>query len=331
MFVTILFFNNLITRISGSEGVIVYTVIMNVANIAMAIFEGLSQTVQPMFSVYHGEKNNSAIKSTFKLVIKATLVLGGTVTALLLIFPDALVRAFGVTGEYTANSVFGIRVFAACIILMTLNIVMGYYYQSTGRPGLATVIVLVRNLLAQNIGALVFGIIWGLNGIWFSYMFSEIVTVFIWYIYSKRIRSKHNTEGGVLVLQKHAVTYSREVECNLEKLPEILQDTENFLLSHDIEKKRASRIKLAAEELISNVINHGGEKLKHVEIRVVLKSKEEILLIIRDNGLMFDHSEYKYTDKPNCPGGQGLQLIRKTAVSLEYRPVLGMNRTIAIY
>jgi len=329
MFITILFFNNLIVRVSGGDGIIVYTVIMNVANIAMSIFEGLSQTVQPMFSVYHGEKNNSAMKATFKLVVKMTVILGGVVTVLLQLFPNLLVRAFGVTGEFAGASVFGIRVFSICIILMTFNVVMGYYYQSTGRPMLATMIVFIRNLAAQNIGALIFGIIWGLNGIWFSYLFSELVTLFIWCVYVKALAQKLQTEGGILLLQPQVNVYNREIECNLEKLPEILQESESFMLSHNIEKKRASRIRLAIEELVSNVINHGGEKLKHIEIRIVLQ--DEISLIIRDDGILFDHSTFIYSGRADIPGGQGLELVRKTALSFEYRPVLGMNRTLLTY
>jgi Na+-driven multidrug efflux pump/anti-sigma regulatory factor (Ser/Thr protein kinase) len=329
MFITILFFNNLIVRVSGGDGIIVYTVIMNVANIAMSIFEGLSQTVQPMFSVYHGEKNNSAMKATFKLVVKMTVILGGVVTVLLQLFPNLLVRAFGVTGEFAGASVFGIRVFSICIILMTFNVVMGYYYQSTGRPMLATMIVFIRNLAAQNIGALIFGIIWGLNGIWFSYLFSELVTLFIWCVYVKAVAQKLQLEGGILLLQPQVNVYNREIECNLEKLPEILQESESFMLSHNIEKKRAGRIRLAIEELVSNVINHGGEKLKHIEIRIVLQ--DEISLIVRDDGVLFDHSTFIYSGRADIPGGQGLELVRKTALSFEYRPVLGMNRTLLTY
>ena len=334
MFITILVFNNFIMNIAGGDGVIVYTVIMNVSAIAMSIFEGLSQTVQPMFSVYYGERNNAAIKACFRLAVKMTLILGGAVTLLLEIFPHALVYAFGVTGSPAGASATGIRIFSICIILMTFNVIMGYYYQSTERPGLASMIVFIRNLAAQIAGAIVFGLIWGLNGIWFSYLFSEVTALLIWFLFAKRIGRKSETrneplEEGFLLLPKQAMVYARELSCNLTELQTVLQEAEDFLTSNGAPAKRAGRVRLAIEELGTNVINHGGTKLRYVEVRIVIE--DEIKVIIRDDGVLFDHSAFTYAGKPDVSGGQGLHLVRQTALSFEYRPVLGMNRTLLTY
>jgi Na+-driven multidrug efflux pump len=86
-FIAILFFNNFIMRMAGGNGIVVYTVILNVSMIAMSIFEGLSQTVQPMFAVYYGENNNESSIMTYKLSLAATIILGGLATLILELFP----------------------------------------------------------------------------------------------------------------------------------------------------------------------------------------------------------------------------------------------------
>ena len=110
----------------------------------------------------------------------------------------------------------------------------------------------------------------------------------------------------------------------------VLSETENFLSVHGINDKRAGRVRLAVEELVLNVINYGGDGLKHLELRIVLK-EDAIMIAIRDDGVLFDHSVFTYAGRPDIPGGQGLELVRKTALSFEYRPVLGMNRTLLTY
>jgi anti-sigma regulatory factor (Ser/Thr protein kinase) len=133
-----------------------------------------------------------------------------------------------------------------------------------------------------------------------------------------------------LLLPKQVTVYARELECKLTELYMVLQEAEAFLASHGVNEKRASRVRLALEELVSNVINHGGDGLKHVEVRIVLR-EDDAVVVIRDDGVLFDHSVFAYAGRSDIPGGQGLELVRKTALSFDYRPVLGMNRTLLTY
>lgn len=330
-FITILFFNNFIMRISGGNGIVVYTVVMNVSTIAMSLFEGLSQTVQPMFAVYHGENNNEAIKATFKLSLTATAVLGGMATVLLELFPHGLVNLFGVTDVSAASaSAAAIRIFSVCIILMTFNVIMGYYYQSTERTALAAVIVVLRNLIALLLGAVILGSLFGLNGIWGAYIFAEAATFAVWFAFVKRKERKENAEGGILLLPKQADVYSRYLNADLDELHNVILEIKSLFDGHSVAEARAARVLLAVDELVANVIMHGGKGgLKHIEVRVVLK--DEILLVIRDDGVLFDHSTFTRPDDMEIEGGRGIELIRKTAASFEYRPVLGLNRTLLTY
>ena len=329
-FIAILFFNNFIMQLAGGVGIVVYTVVMNVSTVAMSIFEGLSQTVQPMFSVYHGEGNNKAIKATYRLSLTATLVLGGAVTAILLLFPHALVKAFGVTDVSAMSmSVAAIRIFSVSIILMTFNVIMGYYYQSTERVVLAAVIVALRNLAALLLGVIVLGGLFGINGIWGAYIFAEIATFAAWFAYVKRKERAEGACDGILLLPSQPDVYSRYLSADLEELHAVIGEIKLFFDERGADETLAARVMLAVDELVANVIMHGGKKgLNHIEVRIVLK--DEILLVIRDDGILFDHSAFAGT-KPIREGGHGLKLIHKTASSFEYRPALGLNRTLVKY
>jgi anti-sigma regulatory factor (Ser/Thr protein kinase) len=290
-----------------------------------------------MFAVFHGENNRGAIKDTYKLSLTATIALGGLVTLLLELFPRSLVDAFGVADAAAVSaSITAIRIFSICIILMTFNVVMGYYYQSTGRTKLAALIVVLRNLLVLLPGALVFGYMFGINGIWGAYIFAEVATFVLWFAYVKREERIDDTCDGILLLPRQSDVYSRYLSADLHELHAVLKEIKaffDFFDGRNIAEAKYARVILAVDELVANVIHHGGKGgLKHIEIRIVLKVlKDEILLVIRDDGALFDHSAFTDPAKPIREGGQGLSLIRKTASAFEYMPTLGLNRTLVKY
>jgi anti-sigma regulatory factor (Ser/Thr protein kinase) len=330
LFVAILFFNNLIMDMAGGNGIVVFTVVLNVSMIAMSIFEGLSQTVQPMFAVYHGERNNEAMKVTYWLSLFATVILGGAATVLLVLFPLPLIALFGITeASIVSDSASAIRIFSLCIVLMTFNVIMGYYYQSTERIVLAAVIVALRNLFALLAGAVILGNIFGINGVWGAYLFAEVVAFIIWFMYVKICSRNKNLTGGILLLPAQPNVYSRYLHANLNELHTVIEEIKTFFDTHSIAEERAARVMLAVDELVTNVIKHGSNgNLSHVEVRIVLEGG--ILLIVRDDGVLFDHSVFT-EGKTADTNGYGLKLVDNTTSSFEYRPVLGLNRTLIQY
>ncbi len=310
-FITILFFNNLIMGISGGGGIVVYTVVINVLTIAMSIFEGLSQTVQPMFSVYYGENNHKAMSETVKLSAFMTLVLGLGVTALLEFFPYPLIKAFGVTNPIlVADSAIAIRIFSACIVIMTFNTIMGYFYQSTERGGLTAAIVASRNLVMLLLGAVILGHWFGANGIWGSYMFAETVTLAMWLLYALYKGRKSSSTIFLLPPEGSVYLFYMPSACELN---EALTGIRAFLDEQHISGEINDKITSAVSEFLTSVKRH-NDKLKRIEIRVTVGG--EVSLIIRDDGISLDQSEFGF---------------RQTAKSFEYGAVLGINRMLVKY
>jgi len=194
---------------------------------------------------------------------------------------------------------------------------------------LAAAIVALRNLVMLLLGVVVLGGLFGINGIWGAYIFAEAVTFAAWFAYVKRKERAEGACDGILLLPSQPDVYSRYLSADLEELHAVIGEIKLFFDERGADETLAARVMLAVDELVANVIMHGGKKgLNHIEVRIVLK--DEILLVIRDDGILFDHSAFAGT-KPIREGGHGLKLIRKTASSFEYRPALGLNRTLVKY
>ena len=91
-------------------------------------------------------------------------------------------------------------------------------------------------------------------------------------------------------------------------------------------------IALGAEEMVANIIEYGYKiKNHHYYIDVSLKIVEDkMILTIKDDGIVFDPTEYKEDEKEFSTSG--ILLVRKIVDKISYTRVLNTNNTsIEIY
>ncbi|MGW0059200.1 ATP-binding protein [Streptosporangium sandarakinum] len=100
--------------------------------------------------------------------------------------------------------------------------------------------------------------------------------------------------------------------------------------------KDAYRLRLAVDELITNVITHGYPPASAGEIELHSSVSDGwVLFLIVDFGTEFDptsgHRPIPVVDPDDLPvGGFGLSLARMSADRLIYERVGGLNRTIVV-
>ena len=206
--------NNMIFRLTGQTGMEAYVVVYNVSLIAMTFFEGVSQTVQPFVSAYHGEKNAGCKRISLRLGLLSGLCLCAAVILPLEIFPGAMCALFGMTGpEILMHAGTAVRVYAPAIVLMTVNVMMGYYYQAVGREKLTLLIVPLRELVLLIGGILLCEKAFGLDGMWLGYSLCEGLTLCVWALTARRIG-----HGDLLLLREDSGGFLAE-----ESTPEALR------------------------------------------------------------------------------------------------------------
>ena len=186
--VALLLLNNIIYSQASITGMEAYVVVYNVSLLAMTIFEGISQTVQPFISTYHGEKNLACKKITLHLGLVTALVLCAVSIAYLELFPDTLSTIFGITdAQGILHARFAVRAYAPAIFFMTLNVMMGYYFQAVSREKLTMLIVPLRELVLLITSVILLGKLFGLDIMWFGYLLCEAGTLAIWYLIARKL------------------------------------------------------------------------------------------------------------------------------------------------
>ena len=171
--VTTAVFNILILGIAGNIGVAAYGVIANISIVAMSIFNGISQGVQPLISNSYGSNDKKQVQQLLKLTISLCLFVEIVIIASTWGATDFFIEVFNELVLYAHS---GMRLYFLGYIIAGINIILIAYYSATDKAVLAFIASILRGAIAIIICAVVMSNIWGITGIWLSFLAAEFIT-----------------------------------------------------------------------------------------------------------------------------------------------------------
>lgn len=298
-FLIILIMNHFLTKIAGPNGVVIYTVIFNLSTVSLSVFEGISQTIQPMISNYYGERSYKNIKETLRLSINTIFAICGSVTVFLELFPQLIPIAFGVDDLFLIEqSSTAVRIFATSMVIMTFNVVLGYYLQSTEQTFISSLFVSLRCFIVLLCATFALGLIFNLNGIWAAYTVAEVVSLLIISVLIHIKRKKSCTEINILLLESSVESgiYCLTFRCKTA-------NDYNTFISSVLEAAKKANLNPEKCNITVNLLNKFKDFLKNDKFIEVEINSIDQKVIIRDN------LKYEAFD---CDA--------------EFSPVLGWNR-----
>lgn len=313
-FLTILILNHFISKLAGSSGVVVYTVVFNLYTVSLALFEGISQTIQPIVSLYYGEKSYRKIRNTLRLAMVAIVVICGVVTVTIELVPQLVPVIFGIKDAWLLEqSIVAVRIFATSMLIMTINVVLGYYLQSTEHSIMSAILVSLRCFVLFLGCALVLGKMFGMNGVWLAYTMAEVLTFVIFIAMNRIMRKKIQKSGthvNMFLLDKNIENniYCFTFNCNKDDFKDFKSVVMVYLKEseyiNDSVKKDTKQYLLELYKCYSN------KKGKYIEVEV---NNADQKVIIRDN---LNHLTIQ----------NSIQEVISDRSKSEYGLVLGFNR-----
>lgn len=179
-------FNNVILSIGGNIGVSAYSIIANVALIFLAIFNGISQGMQPLVSINYGAGEKKRIHNFFNLSTKISLTVGVVFFILGVVFPREIIGIFssdkGILLDITTK---GIRIYFVAFIVMGVNIVAIAYLQAIQKTRAAFILSMFRGIILNLILVIILPKLFNLAGVWMTVPIVEII-IFISFMLYKR-------------------------------------------------------------------------------------------------------------------------------------------------
>ncbi len=189
--VTILY-NYQLMKFAGENGVAAYGAIMYVSFIFAAIFIGFAMGISPVVSFHFGAGGKTELKSLFKknLIVVGISSLLMTVSSLLLASP--LSKMFvGYDDELYTLTVRGFIIFSFAFLSMGFNIFGSAFFTALNNGAISALISFLRTLVFQCISVLILPIFFELDGIWFSIIVGELLSLIVTVICLIVLRKKY--------------------------------------------------------------------------------------------------------------------------------------------
>lgn len=184
-------FNLQLVRFGNDIAVAANGILMSVMSMIFMCVVAVNMATQPIIGYNYGAKNFDRVKQTLFKGIKIASLIAVAGFILVEVFPGAIVRMFNNTDvELYKIGVRGIRIGLAMTALVGFQVVVGNYFQSTGKARLAMIISLLRQVIVLTPLLMIFPRFLGLDGVWLSMPVSGFVSALIvaWYFRKELVR-----------------------------------------------------------------------------------------------------------------------------------------------
>ena len=147
---------------------------------------GVMTGAQPIFSYNYGSGSYGRVLETLKRVLLVSLSIFGTATVWFQLAPGSVIGIFGsdnaLYNEYAAKC---LRIFLALIVLDAFELAGSTFFQAIGKPLIATVLIVSRQIVIQVPAMYVFARLYGVEGILYSgpldsFLVGSMAIIFLW-------------------------------------------------------------------------------------------------------------------------------------------------------
>ena len=189
-------FNMLILGLTGSTGVAAYGVVANLSLVGMSIMNGMAQGAQPLISESFGKGASNEVKKLLGWALKSVIAVEIVLVVLVWIFTDPFIAVFNsennqLLQEYAHT---GLRLYFLGFLFAGVNIMLVAYFSATANARPAILGSLLRGVIAIGICAIILSRIFGMNGIWLSFLASEVITFIIVLLLARHKESRKINE-----------------------------------------------------------------------------------------------------------------------------------------
>ncbi len=189
MSVVSMLYNVQLMKYAGENGVAAYGVLMYVSMIFQAVFIGYSVGSAPIIGYNYGAQNHSELKG----LLKNGFLFIGICAVFMFAAGELLSRPLslmfvGYDKELLDMTAHAFSIFSFSFLLSGFSIFGSSYFTALNDGLTSALISFLRTLVFQIAAVLLFPIIFDINGIWFSIVAAEImsVTVTMLFLISKR-------------------------------------------------------------------------------------------------------------------------------------------------
>ena len=179
--VTTMVFNFILLHLAGNAAVAAYGIVANIALVGVALFNGISQGLQPLASACHGSGDIQGKSRIYRHSMFIGLCVSAVVAAVVVTFAGSLVAVFNSqhSAQLADYAIPGLRLYFLGFLFAGANIVKSGFYSATGRGRESSILALCRGVVAIVAFAFLLSHLFGITGVWLAFPAAELFTLLL--------------------------------------------------------------------------------------------------------------------------------------------------------
>lgn len=176
--ITTFFFNMLVIRMIGDIGPAAVSIVLNLHYVVISVYLGYIMGIAPLISYFYGAKKYDKVNQIIGYSRKFIIVSSIACALGCLIFGEYIVMFFERPGsELYDVALTGTRYLSLALLLGGVNIFASGFFTAYGNGLISAFISASRALIMVIIGMFMLSWLFGMDGIWMSLVFAEVMTL----------------------------------------------------------------------------------------------------------------------------------------------------------
>jgi Na+-driven multidrug efflux pump len=280
----------------GASGIYIFSVMLSLLTFYNFFLAGACNTLQSLGAILVGMGDmvglRLSVNAAFKFLIGSLVVCCGVLWAI----PGEVCRLFGCPDALLAECCYACRIYAAAFVFFCLIYLLMVNYKLLKQEALA-------NFLSFALSLSVIPVIWIIatqapGAIWWSNLIAYLLVFVVALAWSEIKRRDGASFLTLLPTREANPTLDFSVSYTNEGLAEAFERITEFLDRHHAKPDSAFAIKLSAEELLKNVIQHNQQKSQETSTPYI----DLRLTVIANNSQATESTET--SENTNASGSQ---------------------------
>ena len=179
--VVMIVFNAVILRLEGNTGVAAYGVVANLSLVLVAVYTGIAQGAQPLYSEYYGRGEHMRVRELFRFALVAATALSFVLYLLIAANAAPITAVFNSENDLRMREIAvpGLRLYFLASVFVGCNTVLAGFLAAVERPLPAQLLSLLRGLVLIVPMAFLLSAVWGMTGVWLAYPITESLVALV--------------------------------------------------------------------------------------------------------------------------------------------------------
>ena len=178
--ITVLF-NMLILDLAGNVGVAAYGVVANIALVAIAVCNGISQGMQPLISACYAQGKHMEVKQLLWMGMRTVLTFAIVLVGCMYIWTTPIANLFNRDHDVLLETyaIHGLKLYFIGFLFAGINIVGTGFLSAVESARMAFVASILRGFVAIILCAILLAWLFGMTGVWLAFPAAELITVIV--------------------------------------------------------------------------------------------------------------------------------------------------------